>query len=490
MRLSLILLALLLVSGCTAGPDYQPPDLNPPEQWLSTSRPAPVVDWWRTFNDPVLDGLIADAVRSNLDLKIATARVREARAIHGATSAGYYPSVDAKAGYTRTRSSENISGFSGGFSGAQGSQTGQGGQPGGTQSGGFSNNGEEFGFFNTGFDATWEIDLFGHTRRSVEAADADLGAAIEDRRDVLVSMMSEVARNYVELRAFQRRADIARGNVEAQTKTLKLTEGRAKAGVDRDLDVARQRALVQTTAAQIPALEASAAQAEYQIAVLLGLRPDELHLRLATPAPIPPAPPTVPMGLPSDLLRRRPDLRRAERQLAAATARVGVASADFYPRFNLVGSLGLQSDKLVNLFDAKSLAWSLAPSLNVPLFQGGRLRANLDAADARTDQALRQYEKSFLVAMQDVEGSLVSYVKEKERRAILASAVQDNQRAVELARARYTSGVENLLSVLDAQRSLYAAEDALAQSDRTTSASVIALYKSLGGGWEEFESPK
>ena len=468
--------AAALLAGCKVGPNYQRPGMDVPEQWLSATRPSAPMGWWANFNDPQLDSLIRRAVVANLDLRLAGSRIAEARALRTSAGSSLYPAVNTSGRYTRSRSSENL--FSGGGGGDSSS--------GGSTTGGFALPGEQSDLFAVGFDASWEIDLWGRVRRGVEAADADLQASIEGRRDAMVSVMAEVARNYVELRAFQKRLAITRENVEAQEKTLRLVEGRARAGVDRDFDVVRQRALVNTTTSQIPLLEGAIRQTQYQLAVLLGRTPGELIAELS-PRELPRLPEAVPAGLPSDLLRRRADIRRAERELAAATARVGVATADLFPRISLTGSLGLQSDEFKNLFQGASRAWSIGPSVFWPLFDAGRIRANIAIQNARQEQALIGYQRSVLIALQDVESALIGYAKEQERRKVLGEAVTNNQRAVSLANERYQAGLESLISVLDAQRQLFAAQDSLVQSDRAVAENLVALYKALGGGWEDVE---
>jgi NodT family efflux transporter outer membrane factor (OMF) lipoprotein len=417
--------------------------------------------------------------------------VREARALRGVTGADLLPNLNANASYTRSRSSENAFSFGGG-GGSFNPGTGGGGGGGG--GGGapvidfddFSDDGPT-DLYQAGFDANWEIDLFGRVRRSIEAAEADVAAAVEDRRDALVTLLSEVARNYVELRSFQRRLDIARANLKAQQDTLDLTNARFKANLISDLDVARADAQVATTAAQIPALEAQRNTAAHRLGVLLGQPPASLLDELIGPAAdtaIPVGPPEVPPGLPSDLLRRRPDVRRAERQLAAATARVGVATADLFPRFSLTGSLGLQSDTFRDLGDSGSRFYSIGPSVSWPIFDAGRIRAQVRAENARQEAAVVTYEQSVLTALEDVENALVNHGKEQQRRDALRRAVAANRRSVEMATQLYDRGLTDFLDVLEAQRALFASEDALAQSDRTISTSLVALYKALGGGWE------
>ena len=481
-----VLGAILLV-GCTVGPNYQQPQTGVPDtfaaaheapstrpttQVVSTTQPAPTVSdaWWRSFNDPILDALIDEAARANLDLRAAEARVREARAARGVVSADWWPDVVGGAGYSRSKGSENL-----GTSGLPGA-------------------GEEMDLWDARFDALWELDVFGRTRRGVEAADADIAASIADRNDVLLTLLAEVARNYVELRGFQRQIDIASENMRSQQGTLELTQAKFRAGLTSDLDVARAEAQVATTASQIPALQAAATQAIHRLSVLLGQQPAALYEQLTPPSMIPAPPPEIPVGLPSELLRRRPDIRRAERSLAAATARIGVATADLFPRFTISGALGLQSDTFKSWGDSASSFWSIGPGVSVPIFNAGRLRSNVAVQRARTDQALAAYEQTVLNSLEEVESALVAYRKEYIRRASLERAVTANQRAVALSQQLYDRGLSTFLDVLDAQRALYVTQDELVRSDALVSSNAVALFKTLGGGWNaeqlQPDSPK
>lgn len=475
-------LAILLVmgavvfflAGCAVGPRYQPPRTTVPGAWgeltkagaanpvpqpsAATPAPMPLARWWTTFQDPTLDTLVVRAVRANPDLRRAQARVREARAQRGIITADLFPTADASGSYTRSHRSANA--------------------PGAPQGG------KESDLYQAGFDASWEIDLFGGVRRNIEAANADLAASIESRRDVLVSLLAEVARNYVELRGSQRQAAIARANLEAQQETLELTRIRFAAGLASGLDVARAEAQARTTASKIPSLETSARQAIHLLSVLLAQEPDALVEELSHETPIPPTPPDVPVGLPSELLRRRPDVRRAERQLAAATARIGVAIADLFPRFSLSGALGLESSKFSDLGDDDSRFWSIGPSVHWPILDFWRIRNNIAVQNAREEQAAATYEQAVLTSLREVEDALVSFSQEQARRQTLASAADANRRATALANQLYQQGRADFLSVLQAQRDLYASEDALVQSDRSVSSDLVALYKALGGGWE------
>ncbi len=471
------LLLLASVSGCVVGPNYRPPQVPVPATWSEgqpngvVARAAATAQWWTTFKDPVLESLIGRAVQSNLDVRTAAARVREARAQRGVTAADLWPTINVSGSYTRNRRSENVAGLP---SGAASSTAG----------GGIPSVKPEHDLFQSGFDASWEIDVFGGVRRSIQAADADLAASQEALRNVLVTLLAEVARNYVEVRGFQRRIAIAQDNIRSQQETLALTRARFDAGLTSELDVAQAAAQLATTQSQVPTLETSLKQGIHRLGVLLGQEPGALLSEFSTEAPIPTAPPEVPVGLPSELLRRRPDVRRAERQLAAATSRIGVATADLFPRFSLTGSLGLQSNLLADLPKGASRFWSVGPTLSWPIFEAGRIRANIAVQDARTAQQLSTYEQTVLTSLEDVENALVAYSREQVRRAQLADAVEANRRAVALSNELYLRGLGNFLNVLDSQRALFSSQSDQVQSEATVSTDVVALYKALGGGWE------
>jgi NodT family efflux transporter outer membrane factor (OMF) lipoprotein len=326
-------------------------------------------------------------------------------------------------------------------------------------------------------------------RRNIEASTADMQAAMEDRRDVLVTLAAEVGTNYVNLRGSQQQIDIARKNLQAQRHTAEITRKRFQAGFVSGLDVASAQAQVATTESQIPALESAAQGAIYSLSVLLGREPAALLQELTAETPIPPTPPEIPVGLPSQLIRRRPDIRRAEAQIHAATARIGVATADLFPKFSLTGSFGLSSTDLNTLMNWSSRAWSFGPSINWPIFAGGRIWWNIEVQDALQEQTLITYEKTILIALQDVETALVAYAKELERHKSLSEAVENNRKAVDLAMKRYVAGKTDFLAVLLFQGTLYQSEDALVQSTRNLTTDLIALYKALGGGWEKGSQP-
>jgi NodT family efflux transporter outer membrane factor (OMF) lipoprotein len=459
---SLIMTGLI---GCTVGPDYRRPEVTVPATWRQAEQPgvspgvAAVTEWWQTFQDPVLDRLVRRAVAANLDLKVATARVREARALRGITAADRVPSINASGTAARVRDSEHALPRPPGFE-------------------------FEHDFFLVGLDASWELDFWGRVRRSVEAANATVEAAEDARRDVVVILLAEVARNLMDVRGAEQRRLIAQHNIETQQDTVELTRIRFEAGLGTEVDVAQARTLLATTQAQVPALEAARDGAIHRLGVLIGEPPGTLVDELRQPERIPTGPPAVPVGLPSELLRRRADVRRAERDLAAATAQIGVATADLFPRFTLTGTLGLAATDAGDVFTGASRFWALGPQVVWPLFAGGRIRANIRVQEARQEAALARYEQAVLAALEDTETALVRYGQEQARREALTRAVDASQLAVRLSQELYTRGLQDFLTVLDSQRALYSAEDQLVQSDQAVSQNLIALYKALGGGWE------
>ena len=471
----------LLLPGCAVGPDFLAPHREVPPAWqgLATSTPSQqsvptsgrvqLVEWWKSFRDPTLTSLVERAIHANLDLRQAQARIRQARAARGVAGAGLWPTVDVSAIYRRS--------FSGGSRGISGASGGSIFIP--------SGDGQEVrDLFQAGLDAAWELDLFGGVRRQIEAADADLQAAVDDGRDLWVSLAAEVGTNYIDLRGLQQQIVTARDNLEAQRHTAEISRKRHEAGFASALDVANAKAQEATTRSQIPVVESAAQAAIHSLSLLLGREPAALARELSAEAPIPVTPPEVPVGLPSDLLRRRPDIRRAERQLHAATARIGVATADLFPRFSLSGSFGLSGNTAGSLTDWANRFWGVGPTVSWPVFDAGRIRANIEVQKALQEETLLAYQQTVLTALKDVETALVAYAKEQEHRQSLSEAVTQNRKAVDLARTLYVAGRRDFLSVLDAQRSLYVSEDALVRSTQAVASGLIALYKALGGGWE------
>lgn len=468
------------LAGCAVGPNYKAPEVAAPAAFAegATTRPATqpsrLSDWWQVFNDGQLSALIDRAVESNLDLRIAAARVLEARAILGINRSDLFPSLDGAGGYNHARRSRNTDGSNFGTGGST---------PGGVARDPDTHN------WSAGFDASWEVDIFGGVRRSVEAAEADFFATVENRNAVLITLVSDVARNYIILRGAQRQLDIVQKNLATQEQTLELTRSRFRAGLTSDLDVARAEAQALNTRSQLPPLEDQVRQSIRRLSVLLGQNPESLADELTAVKPIPMSQPAIPVGLPSELLRRRPDVRQAERQLAAETARIGVAVSDLFPRFSLTGSFGYEAGKAKNLFDERSFGWAIGPAFRWQLLNFGRVQSNIRAQEARTEQALRGYEQTVLLAFEEVENSLGSYRREQSRRDSLAGAVQSSRRAVELADQLYRQGLTPFQDVLDAQRQLLALESQLVTSEQTVSTNLVQLYKALGGGWES-EGPR
>ena len=446
-------LYLLLQAGCMVGPDYKPQDVNAPAGWVgtknTTSPDTTLLEWWTEFNDANLTSLIERAMKSNLDLRQAEERIRQARAASGVAGAGFWPTADVTGSATRNRNSAGI----------------------------------KSNLFTTGLDAAWELDIFGGTRRNIEAAEADIRASIEDRRDVLVTLVSELAINYVQLRGYQQEIIIAQNNLKSQQQSASVVRKRYEGGFVSALDVANANAQVATTMSQIPLIETSAQQTIYNISVLLGQEPAYLLEELSPASSIPLTPPEVPTGLPSEMLRRRPDIRRAEAQIHSATAQIGVATADLFPKFNLAGSINIQAASLNKLrWDQRS--WSFGPSASWEIFNAGRVSSNIEVQKALQQQAVLTYKKTVLTAIQDVENALIAYTNEQEHHKSLIDAVAANRKAVDLSTQLYVEGQTDFLSVLVAQGSLYSSEDALVQSTRNLSTDLIALYKALGGGWD------
>ena len=484
------------MAGCTVGPNYAPPETLVPDHYgeggaalQSTTRPStmpattqaatqptlgPAEKWWQNFKDPQLDSLVERALQSNLDLRLAEARIRQARAQYGIAVSAEFPIGTGTGSFSRSRSSNFGRTNTSTSTSISGSSSGN------------ANN-----LYQAGFDASWEIDVFGGGRRGIEAAGGDIEASVEDRRNTLVTLLSEVAKDYIDYRGYAQQIAIAKENVDAQTQTLDVTRRQFNAGLKTatELDVANAEALVATTQSQIPELEISLHQTAHALAILLGKEPNTLIAELAASKPIPSAEiPEVPIGLPSALLRRRPDIRRSERQLAASTARIGVAMADLFPKFSLTGSLGLESAKFNGLGNYGSRFWSVGPSVSWPIFDFGKIRSTIRVQNAVQEQALVVYEQTVLAALADVEDSLVAYGREQVRRQNLKDAVAANIRAVSLARQRYDAGLTDFLQVLIAERSLYSVQDQLVLSNRMVSEDLVAVYKALGGGWEVMEA--
>jgi len=456
-------MGVLLLTGCEVGPDYKEPETKSQADYENgkglTSPDPVVVEWWKTFDDPILNRLIERAIAGNRDVRTAAALLREARALYSQENFDLIPTVTAGAGYTRQMESTAL-------------------LPNATR------DQRTFGFWSAGFDAFWEVDLFGRIRRSTEAAFAEVGASEASRRDVLVTLLSEVARNYFEYRGSRFQLEVAKRNAQNQEESLKFVTARFDGGRGTELDVSRARAELQSTRALIPPIETEAQRARNRLAVLLGEQPARFTLDAPPPAPLDKLPAMVAVGKPEDLLRRRPDIRRVERELAAATARIGVATADLFPRLTFTGTFGPQAQTVPALFHAGSAAYSFGPNLTWAALDLGRVAARIRAADARADAELSRYEQTVLLALEETENALVLVGRTRERRDALVAAVAASEQAAILAEARYQGGATDYLTSLDAQRTVLSFQLQLSESQTRTVTALIALYKALGGGWE------
>ncbi len=470
------LLALVfLAGGCVIGPDFVRPDAPMEEGWIKKedprikSEPADYSKWWTVFDDPVLNNLIETAYQQNLDLQIAGLRILEARAQLGIATGQLYPqtqqvSADAKANGL----SENA--------------------PNGKGADRF------FHEYQMGFDAAWELDFWGRFRRGVESADASLYASIANYDDILVTLTAEVARTYVLIRTFEKRLAVARENVKNQTESLRIAEARFEAGAASKLDVAQATALLKETQASIPGLKVSLRQAQNGLAILLGILPADVRDVLGKPKPIPTAPAEVAVGIPAELLRRRPDIRMAELQAAAQSARIGIAESELYPRFSLKGSIGLQSSEkggvfsnnahFSGLFNSSSVAYFVGPTLQWPILNYGRLKNNVRVQDARFQQLVVNYQNTVLQAAQEVEDAMVGFLQTQEQTRLLSESVVQYQLSVDLSLIQYREGLASYQRVVDAQRYLTQQQDNLASTTGSVAVNLVAMYKALGGGWE------
>ena len=453
------LLCAALVSGCAAvGPDYAQPQLPVPAGWTAAADQHPadaavLATWWRQFDDPVLDRLIADALAANPGLAEARARLREARARRGAAGAQLAPSVDASlSGSTATGSSQTGSGAT-----------------------------REL--YRAGFDASWELDVFGGLRRGVEAAQAEMEASVESLRDTRVSLAAEVALNYIDLRTAEERLAIAEASIAARSENHEIIHWRQQAGLVSELDLAQATTDLESTRAVLPPLRTAVIEAKNRLAVLLGRNPGELESLVHADRPIPLAAAEIVAAIPADTLRQRPDVRVAERRLAAQTARLGEAEAARYPSFRLSGSLGLEALELDALADRDANTRSLFGGITAPVFNAGRIAANIEIQDALVEQARLAYRAAVLAALEEVENALTAVANTDARRAKLAEAAAAARTTLAIAEYRYASGLADFLSVLDAQRTQLSLDEQLAGSTGELARAQIRLYKALGGGW-------
>ncbi|MCK9394434.1 MAG: efflux transporter outer membrane subunit [Methylobacter sp.] len=461
---ALAFLSAAALSACAVGPDYETPVTDAGQAFANAAHPefsAKGVDvaWWKLFEDKELTELVDKTVLHNRDLQAARANLREARALYLEAGLNLAPIVTSHANYTEQK-----------------------------RSAGALNNSNyaprELKLYSTGFDATWEVDFFGRVRRNVEASSDEVDVQEASLRDLGVSLIAEVARNYFELRGLQNQLAVAKKNAENQAKTLEITQVRLEGGRGTELDTSRAAAQLDSTLAIIPPLENFIHQAIHRLSVLTGQVPGALTEKLLQSAPLPRIPKTIHIGQPAELLRRRPDIRIAERTLAAATARIGVATGDLFPRVTFVGTISLEASTLSGVGGAASDAYSVGPKISWAAFDLGRVYARIKAADARAEASLAQYEQTVLRALEETENALVNYNRERARRDLLATAAQASERAHKLAHLRFEEGVSDFLTVLDVELRLLQDQDRLAQSETATATALAALYKALGGGWE------
>lgn len=462
----MLIAAVLILSGCKVGPDYVPPETALEAQWQNAAGDQPadpnvLQRWWTAFNDPVLSELIERASVSNYELHAAVSRIAESRALRSAVSGQYTPSVDAVGSYRRSRESE--AGFFGGFG---------------------SLSADQYNLYSAGFDAVWEIDLFGRIGRSVESAQASLQASIEDWRSVQTSLFAEVARNYIELRSAQQRIELALLNTKLQQQTLELTQGRYKVELVSKADVAQAQLNLANTESEIPLLRIAESAAFNRLVVLTGGIPAEMETQLLQAGQMPQSPAQITAGIPIELLRRRPDIRRAERLLAAQTAQIGVATSNLYPAFSLTGSFALTGTEFSDLGDLSSRAYSFGPGLRWNLFNGNQYRSLVLAEEARASQLWAAYESAVLQAVEEVENAMVGLVQQNARQTALERSVAAAQESVELLNALYSNGLTDFENVLVTQRALSVQQDRLAVTESQVLQQAVALYKALGGGWD------
>ncbi|MGC9259317.1 MAG: efflux transporter outer membrane subunit [Phycisphaerae bacterium] len=465
-----------LLGGCMVGPSVRQPKTAMPANWAKSAQPRPgttapaamskvtnapahLAQWWENFHDSELTDLVDQAARNNLTLQEAAQQIIEAREVRDATGATLGPFVNAVGSYQHSRTSRNI---------------GNGGNFGPSES----------DLYQAGFDATWELDFFGQIRRGVQAANANYRAAIENQRGVWITLLSELANDYMTLRGVQRQIAVTQANLKTQQHTATILEQQIGGGLSTSLALAQAEAQVSTTESQLPELRIQEKQLIYAISILLGKPPQAMEKQLSVPRPIPSVPPVVPIGLPSALLLRRPDVRQAEEQYAAATANVGVAEGNLFPQFTINGNLGYAASDVTKWFNTSSLAYGIGPSVSWSILNWGQVQSNINQQKAIRIQAFLNYRQTVLQALDDVSSALAAYTREQQHEKLLLQAVAQNQKAVDYSTQLYENGLTDFLNVLSAQQALYTSQDALVQSQSAVSTDLVALYKALGGGWE------
>jgi multidrug efflux system outer membrane protein len=466
MRTLLLTSAVLCLAGCSVGPDYTPPAQSFLDRWFSghaekTSQEPVDTAWWLTFKDPLLEKYIEQAAKNNKDLKIALANLRSARALRREQGGAFWPEIGGTAEASRSKSSDAASSS--------------------VSAGQIRNS------YDAQFDASWELDIFGGNRRSYEAAEARVGKSLAAYQDVMLSTLSEVARNYYEARSLQKRIVITQKHTQLLKESFEVINDRLEAGETSDFDLYRAQGEYQLTHALIPNLNAELKTIIYTLSVLLGLPPEALLSEMETVKPLPTPPDIVPVGLRSETLRRRPDIRVAERELSASVADIGAETAALFPQFFLTGDIGMQARLFSDIFSGGAGLWSIASMMQWSVFEGGALRARIDVQKEESLAALASYEKAVLEALRDAETSLMSYGQELETRRRLANGVESRRRSVALAKDLFNAGEQDYLAVVDAERQLIASEDDLIVSEARSVTKLIALYTALGGGWDIFE---
>lgn len=468
-QVSVALLLATLLAGCAVGPDYVKPDIQMPDTFagegaIEASKEAVVDRWWTSFKDTELEQLIFDGVKENNDIRGAVARVNQSRALKSQAMLDLFPTVTSDGAYNRNHFPTST--FAGGALGR-----------------GRTHITNEY--YSTGFDAVWELDIFGRVRRGYEAAGADTEASVASLQDALRILIGEIARTYFQLRGTQLQITVAQENARTQEQVVTIAEALFKGGQTTEFDVVRAKSQLANTQATIPPLEAGARAAMYRLAVLTGRQPNELVALLAPQKPLPHYAGPITIGNPTDLLRRRPDIRAAERRLAAATANIGVAEGNLFPKVTFNGSISLQAPTVTELTSGNSEAYSLTPTISWPAFNIGRVLATVDQSEAAAQGALATFEQVVLLALEDTENALAQFSSARQRRDLLRTSVDNSVKAVEISRTQYENGLVDLLPVLDAQRALLAAQLQLSESETNLVTALVSVFKALGGGWDD-----